>query len=117
MMMSKNVPPQDPSLLPEGESVIVSVTGEGVGRRASLRPSSLERATGEQSGALEALQTLALERRELEMMLSAHVEQARDLGISWGLVGWSIGLTAEGARQKYDPELIEARSRGRRRRR
>ena len=29
------------------------------------------------------------------------VADARNAGVSWGLIGWSLGMTGEGARQRY----------------
>lgn len=112
-----DVDPFPADLLEPGESVIVSVSGTGSDRRAMLRPSSAARATWEQHDAMHGLASAALEIRELQAELRERVSQAREVGLSWGLIGFSVGLTAEGARVKYgDRPTPSARSSRRRKR-
>lgn len=93
-----------PFLLSDGDSATIAASGSGDDRRATLRPSSGDRATPDQLEALHELQHLTLDIRSLLGRQRDVVQEARMLGMSWGLIGYSVGLTAEGARQKYgDP--------------
>jgi hypothetical protein len=112
-----DVDPFAPDLLEPDDGVVASARGSGTARQAVLRPASVERATPDQHDALHALQRAALEARQAQATLRAEVEYARDLGVSWGVIGWCVGTSGEAARQRYgqpDPRPRSAKPRRRR---
>ena len=56
---------------------------------------------GGAGGVLEALQGALAARDEAERQLRASVELARAAGESWHAIAVALGMTAEGARQRY----------------
>lgn len=100
----------------DGDAVVVSAAGVGPDRRAALRPASVARATPAQHDVLHELQALALEIAERQETLRVIAREARALGVSWGVIGWCVGLTSEGARLKYGTDAPPPRSSKRRRR-
>lgn len=116
-MTDHEVEPFPTDLLEHDEGVVISASGTGTGRTAVLRPSSVERATPDQHDALHALQRAALGAREAQATLRAEVEYARDLGVSWGVIGWCVGTSGEAARQRYGDQPPRPRSSRRSRRR
>ena len=81
--------------------VELHVSGSGAGFFKPVAPGALGRLTPHQAEDVAALQHLALQMEELENHLDAHVLEARSSGVSWAIIGWSTGLTAEGARQRW----------------
>lgn len=51
---------------------------------------------------LTELRAAAAARREAEGRIEAAVLEAHQCGMSWGLIGAQIGLTRQGARQRFD---------------
>ena len=55
------------------------------------------------SGAvLRELRAAAAERRAAEDRLEAAVVAAKQAGLSWGVIGSQLGVTRQGARQRFD---------------
>jgi hypothetical protein len=55
-------------------------------------------------GAGAVVHQLVVDGRELEQLqrrVRARVDHARGLGVSWGVVGLALGISAEGARSRY----------------
>lgn len=101
--------PLDPmaaDLIPPGDRVSVRSRTDAFGNRqgAVLLPSSAGRLTPAQHDLLSEMQHTALDVAELQAALRDVVWQARRAGVSWALVGWSVGLTGEGARTRYGEE-------------
>lgn len=93
--------PVQPGGLEDGDvQVVRSSTGE-VFFRPSVRPRSWDRIGDEAQFILSGVQRMAGQMSELERHLEVHVHELRDLGASWDLIGWSLGLTGEGARRRY----------------
>lgn len=82
----------------EGDHRHVVVTPGGL---AAIVPKSVQRLGGE---ALEHFAWLQRTRIDLDM-LEAKIEQAiphaRGLGLSWSTIGSALGMTGEGARQRF----------------
>lgn len=94
-------PPVAPGALEEGSvEVSRSRSGEAFFRPA-VRPRSWDRLGEEGQFLLSGVQRLAAQMSELEGHLQAHVLELREVGASWDLIGWSLGLTGEGARRRY----------------
>jgi len=72
------------------------------GRAAAFfAPRAYKRLTDEGQQVLASLQRIAAQIHEMQAHLDEHVLDARDLGASWDLIGWSVGTTGEGARQRW----------------
>jgi hypothetical protein len=67
----------------------------------ALNPRALERLDGDQQHVLAAIQTNAMQIRMATEDLDQHVALAREMGVSWHLIGWSVGTTGEAARQRW----------------
>lgn len=72
---------------------------------AFFRPASVPAAAGRlndhQAETLRDLQLLGDQIAAAQLRLDELVEEARSQGISWALIGWSVGLTGEGARGRW----------------
>ena len=86
----------------DGQDVTVRVA-EGVdgSRSAVLLPASARRLNGEQTEVLSQMQHRAIAAGRIRRELDDLAVEARDVGISWSLIGWSVGLTGEAARQRW----------------
>lgn len=80
-----------------GESVTISLR-DGV---AMMRPASFDRLDDDQRDAAAELQHIAGHRRKLAEMLDEAVVDARDLGLSWGQIGWCIGTSSQNAQKRW----------------
>ena len=52
---------------------------------------------------LRELRAAAAARRAAEERVEAAVIAAKQAGLSWGLIGAQLGVTRQGARQRFDP--------------
>lgn len=87
--------------LEEGDKVAMFVEGDVMG----FMPVSMNRQLNSQGRALVAgMQTHVMEIRRRQAEIDQLVVQAREEGMSWAAIGWSVGLTAEGARLKWMEE-------------
>jgi hypothetical protein len=86
----------DPVLAAEG--VMVRRTGSGA---ALLVPRAVSGLTGDAADVVAELQTFVLHRYEVEEAITTMVAEAREYGVSWSVIGWSVGTTAEAARQRW----------------
>lgn len=55
------------------------------------------------SAVLRELRAAAAARRAAEDRVEAAVASARNAGLSWGVVGAQLGITRQGARQRFEP--------------
>lgn len=55
------------------------------------------------SAVLRELRAAAAARRAAEDRVEAAVINARNVGLSWGVVGAQLGITRQGARQRFEP--------------
>lgn len=84
--------------LEAGESVAVFQSGDAVG----FMPSNMLRQLDQEGKQLVGeMQRTVLQIREMQQRVDALVRQARETGMSWSAIGWSTGLTGEGARLKW----------------
>jgi hypothetical protein len=89
-------PGTDPDAIAGG--VEVRRTADGAGY---LVPRSIGRLTGEAGEVVQQLQDTVLQVVALEEHLEVLVLEGRALGVSWGGIGWSVGTTAQAARQRW----------------
>ena len=91
-----------------GDLVGATLSGPAGGRRRAGAPP--ERAAGAgggvasteaPGGVLEVLHAAQLEREQADQRLRGAVVVARTAGCSWHDIGLALGMTAEGARQRY----------------
>jgi hypothetical protein len=47
------------------------------------------------------LQDAVMQRRQLLDEIDDHVAELRALNVSWNIIGWSVGTSAEAARQRW----------------
>jgi hypothetical protein len=101
-------PPVEPSR-PGGENTDPDVLGLGVtvvrsaNGGAYFLPRSITRLTGEAEVTVHALQEAATHRAQIDEDIEQLVSEARELGVSWAAIGWSVGTTGEAARQRWGP--------------
>ncbi len=55
------------------------------------------------SATLGELRAAASARREAEGRIEAAALAARSAGLSWGVIGAQLGMTRQGARQRFEP--------------
>lgn len=55
------------------------------------------------TAALEELRAAAAARREADSRIEAAALQAHRDGASWGVIGAQLGMTRQGARQRFEP--------------
>lgn len=103
-------PVADPSLdedldtgFMDTEGGVVSVYDPESGRAyfAPLEPAGLKKLSPQAAQVLSELQSIVIHRRDLAMELEERVQVLRDLGVSWQLIGWSVGTSGEAARQRW----------------
>jgi hypothetical protein len=88
--------------LTETESVHVLRTPAGSAFfRPAVPPRSWGRLSEEGQEVIAGLQQIAAQIHEMQGHLEHHVHEARELGASWDLIGWSIGTTGEAVRQRF----------------
>jgi hypothetical protein len=72
------------------------------GRAAAFfAPRAYKRLTQEGQAVLAGLQEISAQIHQMQGHLDEHVLEAREAGASWDLIGWSVGTTGEGARQRW----------------
>ena len=81
-----------------GEDVALLKTAAG---RALMLPASVARLTGAALEIVVELQDQAAGVHQAQVRLDELVEEAREEGVSWGAIGFSVGLSAQGARQRW----------------
>jgi hypothetical protein len=86
----------DESEVSDGVAVMRTRLGRGV-----LLPRSLQGLSGDAAEAVADLQSCALEIHEKQRALEVFVHEARGYGVSWAGIGWSVGTSAEAARQRW----------------
>lgn len=69
--------------------------------RALFVPSSVSKLRGVQAELVVDIQDQAARVHEAQADLDRLIAEARDEGVSWVAVGFSVGMTAQGARQRW----------------
>jgi hypothetical protein len=109
MTSRKRVAPEDqgptreegPGLTEQGAvQIVMSSNGEAFFRPA-IRPRSWDRLGEEGVSLVSGLQRIAAQIHEMQGHLEEHVLDAREVGVSWDLIGWSVGTTGDAARQRW----------------
>lgn len=72
--------------------------------RPHVRPRAWNRLGDEERFLVSGLQKLAAQRQQMDDHIAEHVEELRELGVSWDVIAWSVGMTGEGARRRYGTE-------------
>lgn len=81
-------------------NVVQSASGAAYFLPASL-PVSVRRLRPAQADAVSELQKATMKREELMQRIDHLVGDLREEGVSWGVIGWSVGTTSEAARQRW----------------
>ena len=66
-----------------------------------MLPASVRRLKGEQLEVASQVQALAAEIGRLQDHLGEAVDWGRQIGLSWGVIGWSVGTTGDAARKRW----------------
>lgn len=82
-------------------AVALRVAGDGAAFFSPRPPAGVTRLSEHQRSDLADLQEHALMLEGMQRHLDELVAAARDSGVSWSLIGWSLGLTPEGARKRW----------------
>ena len=69
--------------------------------RPARRPRAWDWMGEEGQSLMSGLQHIAAEIHEMQGHLERHVLEARKIGASWDLIGWSVGTTGDAARQRW----------------
>lgn len=83
---------------------VALVVGDG---SAALVPRAIAGLSPEATRAVGWIQLVAREHLEVAEEMNQAVTLARRLGVSWGSIGWSLGVTAEGARKAFGVAVRE----------
>ena len=75
--------------------------------KALVLPKAAGRLDSEQLGALRGMQLVGLKIAELEGDMAERAAEARELGISWALIGFCNQVTGEAVRKRYGSEDVE----------
>jgi hypothetical protein len=82
--------------------VEIRVHREPDGTRSSvIVPRSVARLDPRQAGMVSDLQRHALLLQQVRGLIEANVLDARDLGVSWAVIGWTLGTTESAARKRW----------------
>ena len=81
----------------DGEDVLVMADANG----PTIVPRSLEKLRGEDRAVMAEVMRAAAAVMQAQAALSELVADARDRGVSWSAIGWSVGTTGEAARQRW----------------
>jgi hypothetical protein len=85
-----------------GEGVQVRThTGSDGKKSVSIQPRAFARLSEEGHEVMADLQRTAFELQEIREKLEALVIEARNVGASWALIGWSLGTSGDAARQRW----------------
>ncbi|WP_149205495.1 hypothetical protein [Actinotalea subterranea] len=94
--------PISPELGALNDGPVDVVRGEaGAAFFAPVTPGAVRRLSSSQQDRLAELQDHALQLEHFQAHLDDLVLEARSAGLSWAVIGWSVGLTAEGARGRW----------------
>lgn len=67
-----------------------------------LLPLSMKKQLSEEARSIVAdMQSAVVQIQRLQEQIDQAVVAGREEGMSWAAIGWSVGLTAEGARKKW----------------
>lgn len=107
MTKSKPAKIQDPiASMGDGQpedQAIVMVRGKtsGAAYFAPAEPAAYRRLSPEQQVYVASVQEHGAALVEMQERLDELVAEARSADVSWHLIGWSLGMTGEGARQRW----------------
>ena len=74
---------------------------------AAVVPTAFGRLGGEAVEVVRDLQRVGAAMAALQVEARELVAEARELGVSWDLLGWSLGVTGEGARKRYGGDGVD----------
>jgi len=93
-------PMEDEKAAAKGVQVRIVTDSEGK-RSAVLVPVAFARLSQEALEVVADLQRKALALRELRDQVEALVIEARDVGASWAVIGWSVGTSGDAANKRW----------------
>lgn len=73
----------------------------GTNGRVILAPAAYRRLKGDALASVQDVQEAAAAISEWQQALEESVAAAREEGVSWDLIGWSVGTTGNAARQRW----------------
>lgn len=72
---------------------------------APLVPRVVEGLSPSQTDAVQRLQALEVQRRDIERQLDALAIKSRKAGLPWAAIGWALGVSSQAASQRYGKRL------------
>ena len=94
--------PMGPGLTGTREDVaLVSHRDEDGKVRTAILPRSMTKLTGDALEAVSDLQRAALAVRKAQEQVAELVAVAREMGVSWDAIGWSVGTTGRAASMRW----------------
>ena len=108
--MSSDLDPVDAFSGDPGGDVLVGLTPEG---RAYLVPAVIGALRGEAAELVAEIQGHALAIHREQLALDEVVLLGRAAGLSWNVIGWSVGIDPAGARRRWladRPEPVRRRA-------
>ena len=75
--------------------------GRDGGRTTVIVPRAVARLSQEASEVVSDLQGKAFQLQEIREQVEDLVVIAREVGVSWDVIGWSVGTTGQAARQRW----------------
>ena len=98
--------PGGPGVDPDAMGLGVAIVRTGDGSAVVL-PRAVRGLRGEALEAAAELQRVAVHRTELDEQMGHLAGHLRDLGVSWGVIGWSVGTTAQAAQKRWGKDVDE----------
>jgi acetylornithine/succinyldiaminopimelate/putrescine aminotransferase len=83
------------------EVVSLATTFGGAALALPITPAAMRKLSAPAAIKLNDLQNVVRRRLELLDEMDELVGQLRAVGVSWNLIGWSVGTTSEAARQRW----------------
>ena len=93
-------PMRDEEATAKGVQVRMVTDSDGQ-RHAALVPVAFSRLSQEAVEVVSDLQKKALELQELKEQIEGLVIEARNVGASWEVIGWSVGTTGSAALKRW----------------
>lgn len=91
--------------LEDGNVQMVRTKAGDVYFRPEVRPRAWDRLGEEGQFLLSGLQLRASQMSQLDGEISDMVRELREIGASWDVIAWSLGLSATGLRKRYADEV------------
>jgi hypothetical protein len=90
-----------PGLTEQGPVSVVRNADGSAFFKPAIPPRAWHRLMPEAREVIANVQSIAAQIHEMQGHLGMHVLEAREMGASWDVIGWSVGTTGNAARQRW----------------